>query len=396
MSSNKILEYESDALQALVTVRPVWRTQRLASEALSLKPGVFLHAGPPYQSQEIIPKPVFNSICAAALYEGIAESPAEVENLLKNQEILLSPAQDSRVVVPLAGVVSSSMRLHEILDPLLDTSRVFAPINGGSGPAMRLGMFNEDVVAHLHWINGEFCEVLDKCLTHEINLLPIAIHALANGDDCHDHTPAATSRILQLLAGDISQYKKSYEFLQNSPGFFLNLWMAACKLMCLIASGYYKSSLVASAGANGIEMGIQVSHMPDLWFTAPAAPPQGNLGAFPQNRALGAIGDNAIVDACGFGAMAIEHSAHQKELLEQYLPPNWIGTASKILSTQHPEFRSINFRTGLLARNVVETNKSPIVSLGILDKEGVEGRLGGGIYEIPFQLFQEVTQNIPA
>ena len=387
---DKINRAENEALDMLLASRPAWRSQKTAQEVLDLDPGVILHAGPKFESPKEIPKPVLNSACAAAIFEGLTKSRDDAEQMILREEIVLEPAQDRGVVIPLAGAVSRSMWLHEVVDSINSTSRVFAPINGGNGPAMRLGMFNKDVVAHLHWINGQLNEILMQCLTHEIDLLPVAIYALSEGDDCHGYTPTATARVCQLLATHLQTHEKVDEFLNNSPSFFLNLWMAACKLMCSQASGIYQSSLVTAAGGNGRRFGIKISKAPDTWITVKATPPVGDIGKFLASRALGAIGDSAIVDICGFGAMAFTFSPQQQHNMKRHLPANLYQKPKKILAVQHPEFRNLEFRTGLLARKVMETQILPSVSLGIIDKTGKAGRLGGGIYTMPLELFEGV------
>ena len=62
-------------------------------------------------------------------------------------------------------------------------------------------------------------------------------------------------------------------------------------------------------GGNGVEMGIQIAGLPGQWFTMPAQPPRGKFDLdIPMNRALGAIGDSAVVEGFGLGAMVVRLS----------------------------------------------------------------------------------------
>ena len=60
-----------------------------------------------------------------------------------------------------------------------------------------------------------------------------------------------------------------------------------------------------------------------------------------------------------------------------------------LLPRAHPGFGDLALRTGLSARDVVAAGRTPVISLGILDKLGTAGRLGGGIYQAPMEPFVE-------
>jgi hypothetical protein len=75
--------------------------------------------------------------------------------------------------------------------------------------------------------------------------------------------------------------------------------------MMKLAEGVEGSSFITAAGGNGREVGIQVAGLPGHWFTVPAKPPVGTFDVdLPTDRAMGAIGDSAVVDAFGLGAMS--------------------------------------------------------------------------------------------
>ena len=140
-------------------------------------------------------------------------------------EILLKPAQDHDVVTPLAAVVSASMPLHTIYDAWGGRQRVYAPINGGSRPAMRLGLRSEAVLDHIRWLNTWFLDVLQNGIAEGIALVPLAAVGLIGGDDCHGRTPVAGAA----LAAELIDRTRSgitddnaLEFLHSSPSLFLN------------------------------------------------------------------------------------------------------------------------------------------------------------------------------
>ncbi|MFU0507053.1 YlbE family protein [Pseudaminobacter sp. NGMCC 1.201702] len=376
--------------KAMVT-QPVWNRFNTAAEALSLPRNVLLHAGPAFAAPDQITMPILNSACVAAVYEGIAKDFDQAEAMIMAGEIELKPAQDHDVVTPLAAVVSASMPLHTVYDAWRGLQRVYAPINEGSRPAMRTGLRSDAVLEHLRWLNTRFRDVLQNGIAEGIALVPLAVVGLIGGDDCHGRTHVATSALVAELKdrtrGSIAD-EDALDFMATSPSLFLNLWMAATKCMMKLAEGIDGSSFVTAAGGNGHEVGIQVSGLPGRWFTIPADPPGGRLDVdLPQDRALGAIGDSAVVEGFGLGAMAIQLSPSQRENFAAYLPDDSQVRAAGLSVGSHPYFRALDVRLGSTARGAVASGAGPIVGLGILDRLGKAGRLGAGIYDMPVAPF---------
>ena len=385
--------------KAMVT-QPVWNRFDTAADALGLPENVLLHAGPPFADPAQITKPILNSACVAAVYEGLATDFDRAEAMIRAGEVVLEPAQDLGVVTPLAAVVSASMPLHSVYDAWRGLDRVFAPINGGARPSLRLGLRSEAVLAHIRWLNTRFLDVLEKGLAEGIALVPLAVVGLAGGDDCHGRTPVSGAALVAELKdrtpGGITD-DEALEFMAASPSLFLNLWMAATKIMMKMAEGIEGSSFVTAAGGNGHEVGIQVSGLPGRWFTTPATPPKGRFDVdLPESRAQGAIGDSAVVEAFGLGAMAIELSAAQREALGAYLPDNAAARTTGLSVGAHPYFRDLDIRLGSTARGAVAQGAGPVIGLGILDREGEKGRLGGGIYDMPVSPFAEAVAALEA
>ena len=379
------------ACDRVVVTQPVWNHFDTALNAVALDRHTLLHAGPTFVSVEQISRPIMNSACVAAVYEGIAKDFKQAEKMINAEQIRLAPAQDYGIVTPLAAVVSASMPLHGVYDAHRGRVRVFAPINGGSRPSLRLGQCSKEVLAHIRWLNGPFCDVLNNGMAEGIELVPMAVAGLKHGDDCHGCTAYAT----KLLIAELKQRtpagitdNDALAFMDSSPSLFLNLWMAATKCMMQVASDVENSSLVTAAGANGIEAGIQISGLPGQWFTVKAMPPLGQFDIdLAADRALGAIGDSAIIDCLGLGAMAIEQAPEQFKALSQNLPNNYSQRIEELKPAIHPDFKPVDVNLGICARQIVDLGSAPMIALGILDRLGEQGRLGGGIYDMPVQPF---------
>ena len=375
------------AFDKAMVVQPVWNRFNTAAEALKLPQNVLLHAGPSFNDPKQITRPILNSACVAAVFEGIAKDFDQAEAMISACEIILKPAQDHDVVTPLAAVVSASMPLHTVYDAWRGAQQIFTPINGGARPALRLGLRSEAVLDHIRWLNSRFLDVLENGLAEGFALLPLAVTGLIGGDDCHGRTPVAgaalVAELIDRTPGGITD-PEVLDFMHNSPSLFLNLWMAATKCMMKLAEGIECSSFITAAGGNGREVGIQVAGLPGHWFTVPAKPPVGTFDVdLPTDRAMGAIGDSAVVDAFGLGAMSGGLSE----------PDNPAALLSSALSvSEHPYFQHLNIKLGTTARAVVDHGRGHVISLGILDKDGVLGRLGGGLYEMPVSLCAEALE----
>jgi hypothetical protein len=388
------------AFERMLETSPVWDGIDTAANAFDLDANVLLHAGPPFESPATISKPILNSACVAAVFEGLASDFEQAEAMIRAGEIELRPAQDHCSVTPLAAVVSASMPLHRVTDSVDSSLQAYAPLNGGMRAPMRLGLRSEAVLDHIRWLNGPWAELLAGGLSRHIEVIPIAAEALRQGDDCHGRTPAGTKILMaQFEKGlaDASIDDNTRDFMDNSPPLFLNLWMAASKCLMLRAAGVHGSSLVIAAAGNGVDAGIQVSGLPGRWFQAPATPPQGRFDVdLPAGRALPAIGDSAVVEGLGLGAMALQFSPEQEKNLGDFLPSDYLERAGKLMCGRHPGFGELDCRLGLCARAAAECGRGPIIGLGILDLEGDKGRLGGGVYDMPPTVFEQAVTALSA
>jgi len=379
------------AFDRLSVVQPFWKGFDTAAHHCGVADNVFLHAGPAFKSIEAICQPILNSAAVGAVFEGLAPDLDRALAMIRAGEIELRPAQDHGVVTPLAAVVTPHMPLHYVYDGNHGRSVCLTPINGGNGPAIRLGQISENAVAHLHWINGPVMDGLAAGLGEGLELIPFASAGLAAGDDCHGRTIEAT----RLLVAEINARTKGgmtnaevRAFLEQSPSMFLNLWMAASKCLMSVASGIAGSSLITAMGGNGVEVGLQIAGLPDQWFTAPASPPNGQIAEnIDSARRLGAIGDSAIVEALGLGAMNITQSPEQMKALGAFAPADFEQRIEVLRLGPHLDFNTAAPPIGITAREVVAYSAGPMVALGIIDREGELGRIGGGIFDPPMEMF---------
>lgn len=388
----ELSEPDQRALDAFLSVRPVWRSDGPAGELVNLPRNVLLHAGPPFADFDSIPRPILNSAATMVVFEGLSDDIESALGKIRAGDIRLAAAQDFGVVTPLVQMVSASTPLHEVVDSNAQAEnaiRAFAPFNEGPGPATRLGALDARLIAHLQWLKGPLARSLKGARPHRLDLFSVADLALSLGDDCHGRTVEGSAELYRILRPGLDS--ASSEFLQRSPSFFLNLWMAACKCMMAAAGGIAGSSLVTACGANGVDTGIKISSLPEQWFIARATPPHGNLSSHDPERGLPAIGDSAVVDATGFGAMAITHSPAQMEALGRFMPSDGYYRPAQLFIARHKSFRRVSIHSALFARCAVALGKGPLVALGIIDAYGEAGRLGGGIFDAPVLPYRQAV-----
>ena len=387
---------ELHALDVMENVNPVWKGITRADQAIPVGERMILHAGPPVHPGNAA-EAMVNSAVMAILFEGWANDKEQAREMLLTEDVTLKPAQDLCAAVPLAAVLSPSMSVMVVTDKNNPRLKAVSTINGGMKHALRLGLSNPDVLDHLHWLNGSFSKVLQQAIPEEgISLIPIADFGLSEGDDCHGRTQASTVRLLEQLKislAGIAHARQVIDYIASTPPFFLNLWMAAVKTVMEAARSLEGSSAITAIGGNGTEFGLQVAGLPGHWFTVPAAVPNAvyNQGITSSN-ALGAIGDSALVDAFGLGAMALRLAPGQQKLFGPVIPPDALILPAQLLARSHSGFVQNEVLFGLTATRVLEVNSTLIISLGVLDIEGKLGRIGGGIYRPPIQLFSAACQ----
>src|SRR5690606_177581 len=116
--------------------------------------------------------------------------------------------------------------------------------------------------------------------------------------------------------------------------------------------------------------------------------------------ALPAIGDSALVDAFGFGCMALHHSPAQRAGLAPFMPGDSRRLGTEILLGVHKGFGELAIRTASSVRLIAASGKALPIALGILDREGKAGRLGGGVAQVPMdpvrQAIKALGEEVPA
>ena len=280
-----------------------------------------LHCGPAIAYADA-PDPLRRSMRAAAVAEGWADSLEQADARLAREEIGLAPANEHRVVVPMATALGPGAPLYVVENQAGGTTG-YAPISQGPGEVAWFGVASEASVARLVFLRDVAAPVIGRILDRSgpLDVFALAAQAVAMGDDVHVRTQAATNLLIRTWLPHLTELGGPdgvafARFLSANHLFFLTLAMAAARSLTEWAAQVEESSIVTTMARNGTTFGIRLPGS-DRWFTA-EAPEVGHAlyypGQGPQTSARD-IGDSAVLELSGLGAAAAAGSPAVAQLL---------------------------------------------------------------------------------
>ncbi len=401
------------AFAAFVAASPRLRSVAKAATALSgLGERTLLHAGPPIAWARMC-GPMQGAIVGAILYEGWASDDKAARALAASGEIVYQPCHHYAAVGPMAGVISPSMPLWIVEDPATG-ARAFSNLNEGLGKALRFGAYGDEVLTRLKWIENTLALALRAALEtfdEAIELKPLMAQALNMGDEVHNRNAAASGLLLRqtapalvragLPADDLVQV---LDFMAGNEHFFLNVSMAACKLMLDAAHDVAASSMVTAMSRNGVEFGIRVSGLGDRWFTAPAGDIDGlYFAGYSGADAARDLGDSSITETAGFGGFSMAAAPAIVKFVGG-TPEDAIMNSRRmrhITLGESDTFQlpALNFRGAPCAidvRKVVDSGIEPVINTGIAHREAGVGQIGAGLTRAPLNCFVDALVALDA
>lgn len=376
------------------------------SSARDVIPGLsekmILHAGPPVP-YESMAGPMKGAVLGAILYEGWSDSIDAAEQLARSGDITFEPAHQHSTVGPMAGIVSPSMPVHVLHNPVHDTYS-FCTVNEGLGKVLRYGANSEDVVKRLRWIEQDYAPVLKATLklSGRVDIKGIIAQALHMGDEGHNRNKASTSLFFREIAPyvlqtsfPVSQQIGFLDFIKANDHYMLNLSMPYAKLAMDTIQDIKESSIVSIMSRNGVEFGIKVAGIKD-WFTAPANYVEGLLfPGFTKDDAAPDIGDSSITETAGLGGFALAGApaivqfvgGSVKEAF-QYSKDMHQITAGKHIMFTIPNLDFQPTALGINIIDVIEKNVLPIINTGMAHKNPGVGQVGAGLVYPPLACFE--------
>lgn len=379
------------AVQALGAARPLLVDVLPAADVVAhLASGGACHAGPPIASNAMC-GPMRAALGVALALEGVADTPARALALADDGQVALAPNHDCGGVGPMSGVVTGSMPVLVAHDEATGHS-AWCPLNEGSGKVLRYGADGDEVVSRLVWMRDVLAPELARGLAAHgpLDLLELHARSLEQGDECHHRTDAGTQLIAEALA---PLSRDAGTFVRANSQFFLNVAMVFAKLALVCAHSVEGSSLVTVVARNGVEVGVKLSGTGSEWFVGPAALP--DPAALYDGHTLDEmnpdLGDSAIIEVYGLGALAIAASPLSAPSVG--LDPATIGERMASLRTiaaaEHPALVLPDGPAilGVDARAIVAQGTVPPIHTGIAHREPGVGQIGGGVTLPPLSAF---------
>jgi len=376
--------------------------------AIDVIPGMtaktVLHAGPPVTWENMC-GPMKGAVIGGLIFEGLASSREEAEELASSGDIFFDPCHHHSTVGPMAGIVTSSMPVWVMKNGVYGNT-AYATLNEGLGKVLRYGAFSDEVITKLRWMRDELAPVLKKALALHgpVDMKNLIAQVLQMGDEGHNRNRAGTSLFIRemaphlvMLDEDRETIAKVFNFMHLNDHFFLNLTMPACKCIIDAARDIKNSSLIVTQARNGTEFGIQISGLGDKWFTGPASKVDGlYLPGYTADDAGLDIGDSTITETVGIGGFAmaaapaiVKFVGGTPEDAMKFTLDMYEITLGENNIFQVP---SLDFRgtpTGIDLLKIAETGIYPVINTGIAHKDPGVGMVGAGLVKPPVNCFDE-------
>jgi len=392
----------AEAIRRMLGVRAHLVDVVAAGPALGLRPGDFLHAGPPI-SWERASGPLRGALMGAAVFEGISRDAEQAADMAARGDFCLDPCHHHESVGPMAGVVSPSMWVF-VLEDQATGQRAYCSLNEGLGKVLRYGAYSADVIERLRWMSAVLGPLLQAAVRRHgpVDVTAILTQMVQMGDEAHNRNRAGTLMLLRDLlpsmvesgfaASDIAQAAR---FVAGNDHFFLNLAMPACKLALDAARDVAGSTMVVAMARNGTDFGIQVSGTGNQWFTGSALVPDGLfLGGYGPADANPDIGDSAITETAGLGGFAMAAAPAIVRLVGGTVSAALASTRRmyEITLAEHPllQIPALEFRgtpVGIDVTLVVRTGILPQINTGMAGQVAGTGQVGAGLVTPPAEVF---------
>jgi Protein of unknown function (DUF1116) len=375
--------------------------------AAELVPGMgrrtILHPGPPLAWERFC-DPLRRSVLAAVMAEGWAATLQDAEALVAAEGVELEPANHHHAVVPMASAVGPSAPVFAV-ESRSGSSRAFSGLNQGPGRTPWYGVDAPEAVDRLRFLRDAAGPVLAAAVRRSgpVDVLSLAGQGLQMGDDGHLRTQASTNLLIRHLLPHLAEVGGPdlvavARFLSENHLFFLNLVMAAAKLLTDWAGEVAGASVVTGMARNGTTFGVRLAETGRRWFVAPAPAVEQALFHAGYGPADGApdIGDSAVLELVGLGGAAAAASPAVAAFLGGGMARAAAATEAmgRICLGRSARFKlpfldQRGSPVGVDLRKVVETGVTPSINTGILHRSAGTGQVGAGVASAPLACFEQ-------
>ena len=399
--AGRIEEANTEVVRRLDTGVPLLTGIRTVAEAVpGLPDRTLLHCGPAIAYRDA-PDPLRRSMRAAVVAEGWAGDPQAAGQMLERGDIGLSPANEHRIVVPMATALEPGAPVYVVENPAGGTV-AFAPVGQGAGDVAWFGCDSPAAITRLGFLREVAAPVIGQVLQRSgpLDVLALAAQAVAMGDDVHVRTQAATNLLIRAWLPHLTELGDPARvafarFLSGNHLFFLTIAMAAARSLTEWAAQVQGASVVTTMARNGTSFGIRLPGSP-RWFTT-GAPEVGHALYYPNQgpqTSARDMGDSAVLELTGLGAAAAAGSPAVAQFLggsmaaaaalTERLAVICAGRSSRF---KIPVLGMAGTPLGVDVRRVVELGVTPAITTGILHRSAGTGQVGAGVAEAPLECF---------
>jgi len=397
-------------LVAAANAEVVDRIEAVAPHAVSVAPAgdvipvlsegrTLIHSGTEIEWGRVC-DPQRRALVAACLFEQWAATCAHADAMLAAGEVALAPGNDHGHVGPMTGVCSPSMPVWVVEDEGSGV-RAYSTLNEGPGRTLWFGVGDDEAIDRLRFFRDELGPKLAGLLDRAgpIDVFSLAAQGLQMGDELHMRSQATGNLLIRDLLPGFATVggEDAARFIAGNHHFFLNLTMAAAKCASLAASGVRGSTVVVLMARNGTDMGLQLSGLPERWFSAPAAPVQDALlrEGHTEADAAADIGDSAVIECVGLGGMALAASpavasffggAASDAIARTKLMSQITVRRSRRFTVPAMDF--LGTPVGIDARLVAGLDITPQITTGVLHASTGAGQIGAGVAHQPAAPFR--------
>ena len=405
-----IEKLHSQTLERISRSRPKLISIGRALEAIPrMKSNLLLHPGPPI-TWDRMSDVLRGAVIGAILYEGIAETEEEAQVMAAQGRVDFEPCHDHKAVCVGASVISPSMPVCIIKNETYNNLS-YCTLSEGPGKVLRYGAYKADAIDRLEWVEKTLAPVLRQAVAAAggLDLCDIMTQAIQMGDELNQQTKAATALFIRTLVPYMVKTCPNREmltqilfFLNSHTPFFQNLAMATAKSALDAAHGIPGSRVVTAMSHNGTDFGIQVSGLGDTWFTAPIDPPTGAfLPGFTELDAQPTIGDSAVMETYGLGALALVNAPATFAIVggtadkaREITDAMYAITVGESVTYTLPFLSMRGVPAGIDVEQVRRRGLAPYLLLEIINKLPGGGTIGIALQQAPLKPFEDAASRL--
>jgi hypothetical protein len=344
----------------------------------------------------------------AALYEGLADSPADAERRMADGDIVIGACHDHGCVGSVAGVFTASMPVFVVRNDVHGTTGFCNFYEGESRKRLNYGSYDDDVRDQLRYIERVIAPTIGAAVQRAggIPLKPIMRRAVHMGDELHSRNTAATllfgrelfPHLLEVGRERHQEVLETLAYLSASDYFFLRLSMASGKAVADAASGIEASSVVTAMSITCRGVSIRVSGLGEEWFDGPFPDVSARLFEGFTDADIEWIGGESLInETVGLGGFA-QAAAFPLQNYQGGSPEAMIDmnlamydiTVGENTDYKIPFFRYRGTPTAIDALKVARTGVTPVLDAGLAGRGG--GQIGAGIVRAPVECFRAAAE----